>query len=297
MSLNSQATLPLRLPAVRILLPPSEGKATPTSPVPFTAERLAFPQLGRARQQVAAALVRLSAQPRKAAAALGLGPTQLPELAANRELWHSPTSPAIELFTGVLFEALDYQSLSAAQRSQADAKLLIFNALTGVATPQDPLPAFRLGGAVVLPKLGNVGAFWQRELASHWQLPADELIVDVRSGTYARFWRPDLGENFVELKVMQLVGSGRQQRKVAVSHFNKATKGRLVRELLTGRSEPREVAAVASRLAARGWDVELLPARGKRARVLEVMISRTSPAPSHAAGGWRRNPARPAGWR
>ena len=257
---------------MRILLPPSEGKSAPGLELEFALERLSFPQLTAPRLRVATALVSLSKQPKRAATALGLGPTQLGELEANRSLWSGPLSPAISLFSGVVFDALEYPSLTPAQRRRADEQLVIFNGLTGVAAPQDLLPAFRLSGAVTLPRVGNVGTFWKRELARVLSFPADELVVDARSGTYSRFWIPQQGTNFVEVKVIQLVGDGGQQRKVAVSHFNKATKGRLVRDLLTSRAAIKDLAGLTARLESLGCEFELVPARGNRPQVLEVVM-------------------------
>jgi hypothetical protein len=41
-----------------------------------------------------------------------------------------------------------------------------------------------------------------------------------------------------------------------VSHFNKATKGRIVADLLKQRSSPNSVEALASALSKGGWDIE-----------------------------------------
>ena len=255
-----------------ILLPPSEGKSAPTQRAGFNPLAHSFPSLAPPITAVAEALARLSRQPKRAAAALGLGPTQLGELQANVQLWQGPLSPAIELFNGVLFDALDYPSLSAAQRKRADGQLLIFNALTGVARPQDLLPGFRLSGTATLPKVGNLGNFWRKHLQEHLEDLGDGLVVDARSGTYTRFWTPPTTTPLVELKVMQFVGVGSQRRKVAVSHFNKATKGQVVRELVKTGKRLRGAAAVADHLTAAGWEVDLLPKAGTDGAVLEVLI-------------------------
>ncbi len=48
-------------------------------------------------------------------------------------------------------------------------------------------------------------------------------------------------------------------RRKVVSHFNKATKGRLVRDLLVDGGNPRSPAALADHLTALGWKVEAQP--------------------------------------
>jgi cytoplasmic iron level regulating protein YaaA (DUF328/UPF0246 family) len=80
------------------------------------------------------------------------------------------------------------------------------------------------------------------------------LLVDLRSSTYAAFWRPapDLAPRVATVRVLH-EADGRRQ---VVSHFNKATKGRLVRALLEDGRSPRRPAALADLLRDLGWKVE-----------------------------------------
>ncbi|RYE78966.1 MAG: peroxide stress protein YaaA, partial [Myxococcales bacterium] len=61
------------------------------------------------------------------------------------------------------------------------------------------------------------------------------------------------------------------QRKV-VSHFNKATKGRLVRALLEDGATPKTPAKLADTIAALGWDVEVHEPT-KAGTQLDVIVS------------------------
>lgn len=264
----------LGFPPMLILLPPSEGKSQPKSRRHFDVERLAHRELSDSRLQMANALVKLCAQPKRAATTLGLGPKQLQEIEDNAGIWVSPVAPAIDLFDGVLFQALDYASLTVSQRKRADDCLLIFNALTGVACANDLLPRFRLSADVTLPSVGNVGTFWAKHLSQAIKPEPGELVIDARSGVYTRFWKPSLKRDFdfVALKIVQRVGSGKSQKIVAVSHFNKASKGLLVRDMLTARQQVSTLGALTQRLEQRGWDFEYLPATGKGVGTLEVLI-------------------------
>ena len=80
------------------------------------------------------------------------------------------------------------------------------------------------------------------------------LVVDLRSGTYAAFWRPapDLARRVATVRVLH---EHNGTRKV-VSHFNKATKGRIVRAVLEDGGNPRTPAAFADLLRDLGWKVE-----------------------------------------
>ncbi len=109
--------------------------------------------------------------------------------------------------------------------------LAITSSLFGMVRPADRIPPYRLAGGVNLPGLGVVSAHWRTVLDPVVREAAGNgLVVDLRSSTYAAFWRPDrdLAPQVATVRVLQQVGS----RRMVVSHFNKATKGKLVRALL-----------------------------------------------------------------
>ena len=107
---------------VLILLPPSEGKSAALTGPAVDPSALSFPELAATRESVLTALVRLCRGDVDAAAAtLGLGPTQRGEVGANTLLRTEPCAPAIEVYTGVLYEALDYSGLTAAGRRRGPA--------------------------------------------------------------------------------------------------------------------------------------------------------------------------------
>ena len=243
-----------------ILLPPSEGKAdTEARQVPAL-DGLSFPELTEPRDRAITTLAELCVQGAdRAQQVLGLGPTQADEVRRNAELRDSPTARADAIYTGVLYDALDLASLDAASRRRASRSLAVTSSLFGLVRPGDRIPSYRLAGGVNLPGLGVVSAHWRQVLDPVVREAAGTgLVVDLRSTTYAAFWRPDrdLAHQVATVRVLQQVGA---QRKV-VSHFNKATKGRLVRALLEHGAHPRNPAALADVIRDLGWKVELDPA-------------------------------------
>jgi cytoplasmic iron level regulating protein YaaA (DUF328/UPF0246 family) len=257
---------------VLILLPPSEGKAVPRRGRPLDLGSLSFPGLNEPRAEVLDALVALcTTEPTQAAAVLGLGPTQADEVTRNATLGSAPTARADRIYTGVLYEALDLGSLDAAAKRRATARLAIASGLFGLLRMTDHVPAYRLSGQVSLPGLGPVAGHWARHLA-----PAVEeasrggLVVDLRSSAYAPFWRPAKGaaERVVTMRVLHEVDG----RRTVVSHFNKATKGRIVRDLLTGAAAPRRPGQLADLLTDLGWKVETADTRAGRPPQLDVVV-------------------------
>ena len=116
--------------AVLVILPPSETKSDGGRGAPLDLDTLSFPELNPVRKQVADALVALAADLEASRTALGLGATQLDEVDRNADLWLSPTRPALERYTGVLYDALDHRSLTRAGKTKAADRLAIGSALS-----------------------------------------------------------------------------------------------------------------------------------------------------------------------
>ena len=256
--------------AVLILLPPSEGKTAPRRGKPLDLGALSSPSLTPARQQVLDALVSLCAGDlARAASVLEVPKSQLDLVQLNASLRTAPTARADGVYAGVLYEALGLGSLSAAARRRATSRVRVTSSLFGLVAPADRIPAYRLSGDAVLPGLGTVAGVWRGVLGPVvTELVGDGLLVDLRSGMYAAFWRPAGLSRVATVRVLHDVRGKRQ----VVSHFNKATKGRIVRALLEEGANPRTPARLAEALRDLGWTVEVAGA-AKGAVQLDVVVS------------------------
>ncbi|MDQ0376672.1 peroxide stress protein YaaA [Amycolatopsis thermophila] len=213
-----------------VLLPPSETKAAGGDGPPLDLDELSFPELNPLRRKIADALVDLAADVPGSLDVLGLSRRQEDEVARNAALWTSPTLPALERYTGVLYDALDYGGMRKAARAKADRRLAVASALFGIARGDDRIPAYRLSGGTSLPALGSLRSLW-RPVAEPALAEVDGLIVDLRSGAYAALARVPHA-----ITVRVVTASGR-----TVSHFNKAYKGKLAAALATASREPSTV--------------------------------------------------------
>jgi cytoplasmic iron level regulating protein YaaA (DUF328/UPF0246 family) len=238
---------------VLILLPPSEGKTAARRGKPLDLAALDFPDLTAPREQVLDALVELCAgDPDVAAKTLGIGTTQLDLVDLNARLRTAPTHRADQVYTGVLYDALGVGTLTPAAKRRATARLAITSSLFGLVRPSDRIPAYRLSGDTTLPGLGPVAATWREHLGPVvTDAVGGGLLVDLRSGTYQAFWRPA----GVRTATVRVLHEHEGKRKV-VSHFNKATKGRIVRALLEAGADPRTPVRLAEALRDLGWQVE-----------------------------------------
>ncbi|MGW3728863.1 peroxide stress protein YaaA [Streptomyces sp. F001] len=240
-----------------VLLPPSEGKAPSGRGAPLKPESLSLPELNPAREAVLDELVELCAGDEvKAREVLGLSEGLRGEAAKNAELRTAGARPAGEIYTGVLYDALDLASLDPAAKRRAARSLLVFSGLWGAVRVTDRIPSYRCSMGVKLPGLGALGAHWRAPMAAALPEAAGSgLVLDLRSSAYAAAWRPkgELAGRTATVRVLHA-----PTRKV-VSHFNKATKGRIVRSLLSAGAAPKGPAELVEALRDLGYEVEAQP--------------------------------------
>ena len=217
-----------------LLLPPSEGKAAGGRGAPLDLARLSHPALTPVRGRLVAALQSAAVtEPEQLQRALGC-PSE--EVAKDAVLTTAPTLPVVRRYTGVVYEALSYASLSPAGRRRANSCLRVASALFGLLAPTDRIPAYRLSGGTSLPGVGSLAAAWRPVLEP--ELAAVRgLVVDLRSGPYAALARVPQA---VQVRVLR----ERDGVRTVVSHDNKHTKGLLARALCE--SGARSVADVAA---------------------------------------------------
>jgi uncharacterized protein len=264
---------------VLVLLPPSEGKAATGSGAPVALDGLVLPELGPARERVLDALVALCSpggDEDRAAEVLGLSPGLRGEIARNAVLRTAPTLPAGELYTGVLYDALELSTLSPEAYAQAERSLLVFSGLWGPVRLSDRIPPYRCSGGVKLPPLGALGTYWRRETAGAMPRAAGGgLVLDLRSSAYAALWRPqgEVAGRTATVRVLHEREVGGVLKRSVVSHFNKATKGRIVRELLESAAEPGSPAELVEVLRELKYTVEAGAPAGGKAWTLDVVVS------------------------
>lgn len=233
-----------------ILLPPSESKANRRRGRPADPATWSFPELSTTRARVRTALSAVSRSP-DAPGLLGVSPNLLDEIARNLVLDSAPATPAAEVYTGVLYDALDLASLDAAARGRANRWVVVVSALHGAVRLGDAITAYRLAMGVDLPGVGPLAALWRPALEQ--VLPAQTgrgVLVDCRSAAYAAAWRPgpDLASRWVQVRVP------------GASHQTKHTRGLVARHLCQAGVAARSVAAAAEVLAA-AFEIDLRPPR------------------------------------
>ncbi len=236
---------------VIVLLPPSETKRAGGDGPPLSLDRLHTPELNPVRATLVDEVIALAADADACRAALGISAAQQAEIERNAALRASPTLPAVARYTGVLYDALDIESLTAAQSRRAHARLAVGSALFGLLRADDPIPAYRLSASSKLPGRPGLAVRWRPVLEPVLAgLAERELIVDLRSGAYAGLGR------IADAVRVDVLAEHPDGRRSVITHFNKAHKGRLARALATSMSEPDDAAAVAAVARRAGMRVE-----------------------------------------
>ncbi|PKI91939.1 peroxide stress protein YaaA [Actinomycetales bacterium SN12] len=220
---------------MKILLPPSETKRPGGSGAPMRLDELALPSLNTQRTELIDALVALCADETEARRVLKLSERQAGEVEHNRMLRTAPTMAAIDRYTGVLYDALDANSLDRTARRWLGEHVLIHSAPFGPIGALDEIPVYRLAAGTSLPGI--------RPLRRHWAEATSEaladagFVLDLRSESYVALG-PVAG-TIPSAYVRVVTDTGR-----ALNHFNKKAKGMLVRALATTRPTLRSVRAL-----------------------------------------------------
>lgn len=245
-----------------IVLPPSESKSNRRRGKPVDPSTWSFPELTHTRTTVAAHL-QLASQSPTATADLGVSPGLAAEVARNLALDTAPATPAAEVYTGVLYDALDLNSMDASARRRANQWVIIVSALHGAVRLKDRITAYRLSMDVNLAGLGPVAAAW-RPVLDDVLAPAAgrEVVVDCRSSTYAAAWTPtgDVANRWVQIRVP------------GASHMAKHTRGLVARHLCVSGQRARTPEKLAA-IVGEAFDVELTPpARRGKPAILDVSV-------------------------
>jgi cytoplasmic iron level regulating protein YaaA (DUF328/UPF0246 family) len=212
---------------IAVLLPPSEGKSSGGDGRVFDPYEGAFGALGAGRRKVVKAL---RARAFDATRELGVsGASLLAAMNANKAIAGAATCPALRRYTGVLYDALAYPTLSPQLQAALDRDVVIVSGLLGVVAGGDAVPPYKLPIGARLPDVGRLAAFWKPRIAPQLGRHVDGAVVwDLLPGAHAAAVPAQLGRIRWRVTVLR----ERDGRRATVSHDNKAVKGALARVLV-----------------------------------------------------------------
>jgi cytoplasmic iron level regulating protein YaaA (DUF328/UPF0246 family) len=213
-----------------ILLPPSEGKNSPES-----GKRLNLTSLVAAEE---------------------LRDLRATEIESHQNLDLTSCRPAHEIYSGVLYQALDWQDFSQTAKARGEKSILIISALFGLVAMNDVIPTY---------KAKIKSATWRTVISEYLDARGDDLIIDARSSTYQGVWTPPPSKT-VAIRVFQIKAG----KKSVITHMSKKYRGELTRLLLQKKAPttPQELLAI----AAREFDCELKPSKAKEPWYLDLLV-------------------------
>jgi len=196
-----------------------------------------------------------------------LNPTRKKTLAAlGLALVKAPSAKAIDVYSGVLYQALDYHNLNSAAQKRAQKSIIIISALFGALKLTDSIPTYKLDMAKSLPKLGSLNALWKPIVTKALENIKTDLIVDCRSSTYQGVWTPDLKKT-VAIRVF----AEKSGKRTVVTHMSKKTRGDVAKFLVMQTKNPK-TAQELQKLVAKEFKCELVKPEGKKSWFLDVIV-------------------------
>jgi len=137
----------------------------------------------------------------------------------NQDVFNSNCAPAIERYTGVVYEHIDWGSLSQSAKKYMEKYVFIFSGLFGMLTPMTPIPDYKLKMNVL-------------SLQHHWNpilteaLKNEKPIIDLLPQVHRKAYSPNK-KNVIPVDFL-IINKG---KKTAAGHFGKAVKGEFIRHM------------------------------------------------------------------
>ena len=137
----------------------------------------------------------------------------------NQDIFNSPCAPSIERYTGVVYEHINWGTLSKKAKKYMEKHVFIFSGLFGILTPTTPIPDYKLKMNVL-------------SLQHHWNpilteaLKDEKPIIDLLPQVHRKAYKPNKN-NVIPVDFL-IINKG---KKTAAGHFGKAVKGEFIRHM------------------------------------------------------------------
>ena len=201
---------------MKILIPPSEGKAKIQKPqdILFKDTNFVFEKYVR---QVVRLLNLIDNEDLRSIYGTSQKKSELFHR-QNEDIFKSRCAHAIERYTGVVYEHLKWNTLSKSGKKYMADNVLIFSGLFGMTSPLTLIPDYKLKMNVL-------------SLQYHWApvitdaLKNEDIVFDLLPQVYRKAYKPSKNVINVDFKVEK------KGKKTAAGHFGKAVKGKFIRFL------------------------------------------------------------------
>jgi len=136
----------------------------------------------------------------------------------NQDIFNSKCVPAIERYTGVVYDHIDWSSLSKKSQEYMKQHIIIFSGLFGLLAPDTLIPDYKLKMNVL--SLKNL---WKPIISE--SLEGEDIIFDLLPQVHRKAYTPTKNTIQIDFLVKK------QGKTSAAGHFGKAVKGQFIRFL------------------------------------------------------------------
>ena len=216
-----------------------------------------------------------------------MNPRSYQALEPASEVQTAPIMPALDRYTGTLYDGLhgrglkgtptEFASLGDFERERAKDTLLIQSALFGLIPATDLIPNYRLSGTTVFPASytagkalpGGLKGVWSKAHPAIFARLANCPLIDLRSKSYADLAPipAEIQHHWVEVVSRESNGELR-----ALNHFNKLAKGLLIRAVLQAAKAPESIDELSLIAESIGMELSLDPATQNLVLVTDQIV-------------------------
>lgn len=207
---------------MKVLLAPSETKIAGGELPPFTKESFIFKELFTKREEVLKKYNTFinSCSDEQLCKLFGLKDINKAK-EFKIDIFKAPTMQAINRYTGVAYDYLDYPSLSDKEKTYIDENIIIFSNIFGPILASQNVPNYKLKQGEKIDGF-TIEKFYKQNFSETLdKYLEDEDILDIRAGFYDKFYVPS--KKYTTLKFLK---NGK-----VVSHWAKAYRGMVLREV------------------------------------------------------------------
>jgi len=215
---------------MKILLAPSETK-TSGGTENFILESLLFTGLTPIRKQILHRYINILQLGDKNILSKMFGLKKENDIIyySTKDIVHELTTKAIQRYTGVAFNYIDYNNQDSPTQTYIDNNIILFSNLFGFLRADDKIPEYRLKQGEAIGELKSEKLYKEQSFLLDEYLK-NEDILDLRAMFYNKFYIPN--KPYTTLKFIK---NGK-----VVSHWAKAYRGIVVKEIAKAKIETVE---------------------------------------------------------
>jgi len=136
----------------------------------------------------------------------------------NQDIFKSYCAKAIERYTGVVYEYINWETLDKSAKEYMENHVRIFSGLFGLLTPNTLIPNYKLKMNVL-----SLQYHWSPVISK--ELENEDIIFDLLPQVHRKAYSPSKNVIKVDFSVIN------KGQKKAAGHFGKAVKGKFIRFL------------------------------------------------------------------